>query len=33
MRRYSTKKDRETFVANWYRTVDEWQQDLKKARQ
>lgn len=30
MRTYKTKADRDEFVANWYRTVDQWQNDLRK---
>ena len=32
MRDYSTKTARNEFVANWYRTVETWQQDLRKGR-
>jgi DNA phosphorothioation-dependent restriction protein DptG len=32
MRDYSTKTARNEFVANWYRTVETWQRDLRKAR-
>jgi hypothetical protein len=32
MRRYNTKSARDEFVANWYRTVSEWQNDLRKTR-
>ena len=32
MRDYSTKTARGEFVANWYRTVESWQRDLRKVR-
>ena len=32
MRDDSTKAARNEFVANWYRTVGNWQKDLRKDR-
>lgn len=32
MRNYSTKAARNEFVANWYRTVENWQKDLRRAQ-
>lgn len=32
MRDYSTKAARNEFVTNWYRTVENWQKDLRKER-
>ena len=32
MRDYSNKSARNEFVANWYRTVENWQKELRKER-
>jgi DNA phosphorothioation-dependent restriction protein DptG len=32
MRKYTTAEDRRQFVANWYRTVENWQSDVRKGR-
>ena len=32
MRDYTTKATRNEFVANWYRTVETWQRELRKDR-
>ncbi len=32
MRNYTTAEARRQFVANWYRTVENWQSDVRKGR-
>lgn len=32
MQNYFTKVERQEWVANWYRTIDTWQQGLREAR-
>jgi DNA phosphorothioation-dependent restriction protein DptG len=29
---YNTKESRSEFVTNWYRTIGNWQAELRKAR-